>query len=987
MLPANEGDVVAQFLDAMRSAGVNMDMGATGGPHPIADGELHRAPSVDAKKKRNLNVWYVLHLDEPSSGAFGDYAKGVQETWTVKNPQSMTADQRAILKERMDRTAELRRKQREKMAAEAAAAAAAIMAETMKASPDHGYLAKKKLAPFPGLRQIKSSVVYKIDGEEKTARAGWLFVPVFSPTGDLVGGQTIRTDGVKMFIKGTPKTGNYHSIGKAPEPGQLIVIGEGYATLARVHSATGLLCVVAFDSGNLPSVAQAIRAKYPENPITIAADNDRFTTTPVENPGLVKAKEAAFAVRGKVAVPYFPEGKPEATDFDDLFRFGGLEAIRAGINGAVPPRDAKSEAPPPPEKPEARAPEYDETRPPPMDFAPDGPGEEGEAEAPRSRERSTSPSTSGDDESKSGFASFGRPHFRCLGIDETTCYFQPANVAQVIGLPVSALKGANLYRLAPLTWWEMEFPKAKGGVDFDAAVNACIMACQYRKKFVPHNMVRGRGAWFEGETAVFHAGENIIVNGEVMPIHDHESPKFVYDEGEGIDVDLENPANDEEARRFLSICKALRWSDPLSGYLLAGWCVTAPVCGFLTWRPHIWINGPAGSGKSTVIQKIIKQTLATTAHSVVGNTSEAGIRGALGMDALPVIFDESEPKDMASQARIRSILDLARVAASESDGIILKGTANQRTKGYRARSMFAFASINTQIEGYADETRFTQLTLAAPPAETEAEVAKNAAHYTKLVSEITDLFKPGFPQRLLARTILNLPRLREYVRVFREAASIHLGQPRLGDQIGPMLAGAYLLATTKPITVEKAAEWIAKNNWLDHSAKNAARDIDRFLQHVTSYSVRHQTPEGGTWERPIADLIQIAREADKVTERDDHGQDVRVENRRKTAAVKALGRLGLAVRRSPDHGWLVDVTTTHESFKSRVLRNTEWQGTNLRRLFQSLQGVISPQRNRHFAPGVNTPYVSIPLDTFMAGGGEEADEIPEVEALWNPDDF
>ncbi|TIN04626.1 MAG: hypothetical protein E5Y59_19285, partial [Mesorhizobium sp.] len=186
-------------------------------------------------------------------------------------------------------------------------------------------------------------------------------------------------------------------------------------------------------------------------------------------------------------------------------------------------------------------------------------------------------------------------------------------------------------------------------------------------------------------------------------------------------VEMDSPVSTAEARKFLALSKSLRWVSPLSGYLLAGWCVVAPVCGFLKWRPHVWVNGPSGSGKSTVMDQIVKRCLAATALSVVGNTTEAGVRGALGMDALPIIFDEVEPKDQNNQNRIRAIMDLARVAASEGDGLILKGTANQKTKGFRARSMFVFASIVTQIEGYADESRITQLTLADPAQDTDEE--------------------------------------------------------------------------------------------------------------------------------------------------------------------------------------------------------------------------------------------------------------------------
>ncbi len=93
-----------------------------------------------------------------------------------------------------------------------------------------------------------------------------------------------------------------------------------------------------------------------------------------------------------------------------------------------------------------------------------------------------------------------------------------------------------------------------------------------------------------------------------------------------------------------------------------------------------------------------------------------------------------------------------------------------------------------QIEGYADESRITQLVL------------------TKPVDDIMTLMTPDFARRFLARTIFHLPILRRYVDVFTEAATIHFGAQRLGDQIGLMLAGAYIMAITKDLTVSEALE-------------------------------------------------------------------------------------------------------------------------------------------------------------------------------------
>ncbi|WP_336056473.1 toprim domain-containing protein [Nitratireductor sp. CH_MIT9313-5] len=349
------GDTCAQiseqFLSAMAAAGVHMD---TTGGHPKADGKLHRASATGKKKKKNDHIWYVLHLDEPASGAFGDLQLGVEDTWTAKRPNAMTKEERSALKRRMEEAAAEREREKKALNEAAAAAAAEIKAKCEKADPEHPYLARKGI-PATGAWLLTETVRYRIvPGERmRTAKAGNLFIPMWHSPAEpdakptLVGGQFIYEDGTKRYIKGTPKENSYHTIGGKPKGERpLIIIAEGFATGARIHQATGTTVIIAFDSGNLMPVAKLMAAKYPGARFLIAADNDRFTTKPIENPGLTKAREAAEAIGAKVAYPVFPPEHEEATDFDDLARIAGLDAVKETLRAALKP-PVQDEAPPP----------------------------------------------------------------------------------------------------------------------------------------------------------------------------------------------------------------------------------------------------------------------------------------------------------------------------------------------------------------------------------------------------------------------------------------------------------------------------------------------------------------------------------------------------------------------------------------------------------------------------------------------------------------
>lgn len=62
---------------------------------------------------------------------------------------------------------------------------------------------------------------------------------------------------------------------------------------------------------------------------------------------------------------------------------------------------------------------------------------------------------------------------------------------------------------------------------------------------------------------------------------------------------------DEDGQRLFDLANAFRWRNPGSGAMLAGWCALAPVAGALRWRPHLWITGGTGSGKSTVMKRFV----------------------------------------------------------------------------------------------------------------------------------------------------------------------------------------------------------------------------------------------------------------------------------------------------------------------------------------------------------------------------------------------
>jgi len=298
-------DAIEQFRAAIHDAGLHP-------PEVIEpDGKLHRFASNG--RRSDDAGWYVFHDDGIPAGAFGDWRGGLSETWRADIGRTLSPQEEAAHRARVDAMRREREAEDGRRKAEAREKAAAIWQAAQPASDEHPYLVSKGVKAH-GLR---------VHGEA-------LVVPMRDGT-ELHSLQFIAGDGGKRFLAGGRVSGCYFPIGK---PEAVLCIAEGYATGATIHEATGYAVAVAFNAGNLLPVARALRAKFPELRLIVCADDDAMTPG---NPGLTKAREAARAVRGVLAAPDIAGTRPEgATDFNDLHRHAGLAALRKGIACALP---------------------------------------------------------------------------------------------------------------------------------------------------------------------------------------------------------------------------------------------------------------------------------------------------------------------------------------------------------------------------------------------------------------------------------------------------------------------------------------------------------------------------------------------------------------------------------------------------------------------------------------------------------------------------
>ncbi len=283
------------------------------GPIP-ADGKLHRFKAGDDKAS---NSWLVLHSGPPAAGAFGCWKRSFTEKWCERNGQLSQTEWDAVRRRWQDAERERERTETERHAK--ARKTAAWILDRAKPAQSHPYLELKGAKGFGDAREYH----------------GALALPLRDASGELHSLQFISRDGEKRFLSGGRIAGCCFTL--ADKPDGPLVIAEGYATGASVHEATRFATVCAMNCGNLPAVAEALRAKWPAREIIIAADCDQWTAG---NPGLKKATEAAKSIGARLAVPQFSDTTTKPTDFNDLHQLQGLAIVKEQIESATTPKES-----------------------------------------------------------------------------------------------------------------------------------------------------------------------------------------------------------------------------------------------------------------------------------------------------------------------------------------------------------------------------------------------------------------------------------------------------------------------------------------------------------------------------------------------------------------------------------------------------------------------------------------------------------------------
>lgn len=380
-----------------------------------------------------------------------------------------------------------------------------------------------------------------------------------------------------------------------------------------------------------------------------------------------------------------------------------------------------------------------------------------------------------------------------LGYDGDEYCFISSQKPQVTRISASGFSKNSLLNLMDTYFWEARYPSKRTLFNLDQAVNDLMSGCRKVGVFRSEK-IRGTGVWQDQGRTVVNLGDRLYVDGIFLNFSDFKT-RFIYESGHIITPPRVDYLSCGETLVLKRLIDQLSWKNPTSSKILLGWLYLSGICGSISWRPHIWITGAAGSGKTTVMKEIVGR-LSPHAIQVLGKTTDAGIRQIIGSNCLPLMFDENEVTDQKSMHRVSGVIDLFRIASSETDAQVYKGTPSGKAIQFSVRFMAAVSSISVGLNTEQDLSRFSIL---------EMVTNKNNGFMDKggVRDQLWTLLSPDFCDRFWSRSVFSYSRWKENFKTLYPILMKRVSA-RYADQYGSLMAGYYTAIMDQPLSDEEA---------------------------------------------------------------------------------------------------------------------------------------------------------------------------------------
>lgn len=544
---------------------------------------------------------------------------------------------------------------------------------------------------------------------------------------------------------------------------------------------------------------------------------------------------------------------------------------------------------------------------------------------------------------------------RPLGFNGKKVFFMPGGKGQVIDLSQAELTKPNLRILVRDQYWAKAFPNNDdfGKANYDHAACWVLDTCEKLKVFDASNL-RGNGVWRDGKSdIVVHLGDRLMVNGEEINLNEYESNYIYSQRPRKINMPTTEITKDEKLM-LVSIAESFNWKDKEASTIILSWIISSCMAAYLKWRPHIYITGPAGAGKSTVQEMFVKRCLEGICIQPEGDTTEPGLRAQIQNDSLPVVYDEPEGDSDKAIVNVKNVMRYARSSSSSSGGKIFKGSVDHKGVQFQAQSMFCFSSINTVEMNQQDRDRITKI-----------ELEKNSKIPWLDLEKKLNAIPRDMCEKLFLFVISNIEKIDGIIEAYKTYFAARFGSQRIGDQYGTLAAGKYILRSNLKIpTMEEIEEMEKKEGHVWDMVDNPVNNNEErnLLGFIRNAVINIKRPEGGMVEMTLTDIVEIAYSAKFHTNN----------YLNKDEAILTLRNYGIFIDKSND---LIYFSTKSEQLKKIFDKKPMYR--DFSQIMSRMSGA-NKVRKRFNQQQYTT--VSLPVKSFLYDA-EDIEPIPIDEDL------
>ena len=526
-------------------------------------------------------------------------------------------------------------------------------------------------------------------------------------------------------------------------------------------------------------------------------------------------------------------------------------------------------------------------------------------------------------------------HYSILGrSDSGHVVVRTTELSQVYYLTPQQLNQASfLTDLAPLDFWR----EVCGDRQFTNQGARLLIIDQIIRNAakkgivsIPHMMI-GRGAFCQEGQYYYHMGDHVLtqdgkgVLNKRLDIQDVATR--ILRPRPGISVNP-HPKAKAYCKEMAEALFGYRWQELEHGKVFIGWLVTSLIGGALPFRPMIWLTASAGSGKSFLLDPVVKGVMGN-ALMFSGDNTEAGIVEAVKDDSLPIWLDEFEPT-LGKEDRQEGIMSLIRQMTSVEAMRVRGGP--QKDANVTPRASMCLTSVHQRHLNEATSQRVVSIRLSR----------EGVKDWPKLRKQIVGAVEPSRTAAIRHRIIEYTPHIVRLAEKFGDTLLANGYSTRASQIYGALSAGASFLFDQEVYIRPLSGGSTVRDEW---------RPVEVLLTTLLSVDGGRKTTLG----EQVSALLpsSVATSADKVVAR------------------SILGQYGLKYREvdakcEPPYNILM-VATGSQAIKA-VFKGSEFERVNLTQCFQGLDGVDMNNNFRISIGGHRHHSVCISLDKLREVG-------------------